>query len=320
MHSDLLFFWKAHLNYFGKPYLFFGDYLREKYSYRILKLAINSGLGCPNRNVQNPYGCIFCGEFGSASVTSDAKQSISSQMRSARDAFSRSGVATKYIAYFQAYTNTMADTARLRKLYDEALLYPDVIGLMIGTRPDMCPEPVCDLLEEYSQRCEEFWVELGIQSMHDRSLDYLRRGHNAAQSIEAVRNLAARDIDVCAHVILGIPGESWKDMMESADILSTLPIHGIKLHHLHILKGTLLEIMHRETPVKLLGLDEYISIAADFIERLRDDIIIHRIAADAPLDQLVAPKWCTLKGTIQQSLHDEFQRRSSWQGFLVKKD
>jgi len=307
------------VNFYGKPYLFFGDYLRAKYNYRILKLAISSGLGCPNRTADSPHGCIFCAESGSASVTSDPALSIHEQMKNAQNAFSRTGVPTKYIAYFQAYTNTMADAARLRKLYDEALTYPDVTGLMIGTRPDMCPENVCDLLAEYKSRCREFWVEIGMQSIHEKSLQYLHRGHTTSQTVDTVKRLADRGIDVCVHVILGIPGESWQDMMESADLISSLPVKGVKIHHLHIVRESLLEKMHARQPLRLLNFEEYISIAADFIERLRDDIIIHRIAGDAPLASLIAPKWCTLKGTIQQTLCDEFAKRTTWQGFLVEK-
>ncbi len=305
------------MNFFGKPYLFFGDYLRNNYDCRILKLAINSGLGCPNRTEDNPEGCIFCAESGSSSLSSNPEYSILEQMAASEASFSRTNIPTKYIAYFQAYTNTMAVTAHLRSLYDQALSYHDVIGLMIGTRPDMCQPAVCDLLFEYKARCTEFWIELGLQTIHEQSLQYLHRGHTFVQSIDAIERLAKYEIDVCVHVILGIPGETWEDMMRTAEMLSSLPIKGVKLHHLHIIRGTLLEKMHLETPVKLLGFDEYISIAADFIERLRDDIIIHRIAGDAPLTDLVAPKWCTLKGTIQQTLCDEFIRRGSWQGFLV---
>lgn len=302
--------------YNGKPYNYFGDYLRSKYGFRIFKLPINAFLGCPNRI--NGQGCIFCSESGSASPSIGNHESIYKQMQNAKTSFNRTSVETRYIAYFQAYTNTVGNINTLKKLYDEALSFPDVMGLMIGTRPDEINPEIADLIAGYNVPDFELWVELGMQSAHDRSLDYLNRMHSFSQTRDSIILLSDRGIQVSVHIILGIPGESWADMMQTADTISSLPVAGVKIHHLHVLKNTPLYSMYTNGEVKLLDFKSYISILTDFIERLRKDITIHRIAGDALEDVLVAPKWGLEKGTVQQRLIDEFNRRCTWQGFLYK--
>jgi radical SAM protein (TIGR01212 family) len=302
----------------GKPYRFFGDYLWEKYGRRVLKLPINAGLSCPNRDGSiSSRGCLFCSPEGSASPTTDVGPGIITQMENARRMFRRSDEDTRYIAYFQAFTNTYAPPGTLKRLYDTAVAAPDIIGLMIGTRPDCLPDEVIDLIASYRKENFELWIELGMQSSHDRSLDFLNRGHTQHSTAEAVRRTALRGLDICLHIILGIPGETWDDMMRTAETISSLPVQGVKFHHLHVIKGTHLEDMHRRGEVPLLSLKEYVSTVCDFMERLRPDIIIHRLAGDRDTESLVAPAWGAHKGTVQNAIEDEFRKRGTHQGFLT---
>lgn len=306
-------------DWYGKPYFFFGDHLEEKYQCKVLKLPIDAHFSCPNRDgTLGTGGCIFCSEEGSASPTAAGIEEIHDQMESAIRSFKRSGPDTRFIAYFQAFTNTHAPVAKLRACYDEALRHERVMGLMIGTRPDALPDEVLDLIAGYRDRTDELWLEIGMQSMHDRSLEYLRRRHDHAATRDAILRAAGRGIPVCAHVILGIPHESWGDMMQTALELSSLPVQGVKIHHLHVIAGTPLEELYRAGDFQLPTLEAYVSTVCDFIERLRTDIIIHRLTGDRNEETLVAPRWGMHKGTVLRDIEDAFRRRGTYQGFLVE--
>lgn len=303
----------------GKPYNFFGDYLQNRYSCRVLKLPINAGLSCPNRDgTTGSEGCIFCCEEGSASPTTSGIDSITLQMQNAINTFRRSDRNTRYIAYFQAFTNTYGTVHLLEKLYDEAVNFPGITGLMIGTRPDCIDNSVLDLIQKYKKDRFELWIELGVQSMNNKSLNFLKRGHSAEKSIEAIELISGYDISICVHVILGIPGESWNDMMYTADKISSLPVNGIKLHHLHVIKDTELEKIYDTTGLKLMSMKEYASTLCDFIERLRPDITIHRLMGDREENSLIYPKWGLHKGTVINAIEDEFRKRCTYQGFLYQ--
>ncbi|HQO03965.1 MAG TPA: TIGR01212 family radical SAM protein [Spirochaetota bacterium] len=305
-------------NWHGKPYNFFGDYLWEKYGCRVLKLPINSNLGCPNRDgTLSSDGCIFCSEEGSASPTTTGFIDIKHQMRNARESFSRSDTFTRYIAYFQAYSNTYAPPDILKTMYDTALSEAEIIGLMVGTRPDCLSDDILELLASYNNDDLESWLEIGMQSMHEKSLMLLNRGHTYQQTKDAVLRAADKGIRICLHVILGIPGEDWEMMMQTAEEISKLPIKGVKLHHLHIIKGTILEKMYHNNDFQPLKFKTYISVLCDFIERLRQDIIIHRLMGDRSEDTLVAPKWGLHKGTVLNAIDEEFKKRGSFQGILI---
>jgi radical SAM protein (TIGR01212 family) len=305
----------------GKPYNFFGDYLSGKYNCRVLKLPIDAGLSCPNRDgTIGTGGCIFCGEDGSASPTARLSYTITDQMTDARNTFKRGNIPTKYIAYFQAWTNTYGDIQRLKKLYDEAVSFPDVIGLMIGTRPDCINKDVVELISSYKKENFELWIELGMQSIHDKSLRFLRRGHSHAQTLEAINIINQYSIPQCLHLIIGIPGETWEDMMETALSISRLPVQGVKIHHLHIIKNTALEVIDKKEPLQLMTLKEYVSVVCDFIERLRPDILIHRLMGDRPADSLIKPKWGLHKGTVIKAIEDEFEKRVTYQGFFYNSE
>ena len=303
--------------WFGKPYYAFGDYLFHKYNTRVLKLPINAYLSCPNRDgTISSSGCIFCSEDGSASPTSSGSSDITEQMNNAKRSFKRSRRGTRYIAYFQAFTNTYAAPKKLKKLYDRALSVKDVVGLMIATRPDCINNEILDLIAGYKQDNFELWLEIGMQSAHDRSLTLLNRGHTHKATRDAIERAAERDIPVCVHVILGIPDESWKEMMETADEISRLPVSGVKIHHLHVIKGTKLEKFFEEGKFSIISFEEYVSTICDFIERLRHDILIHRLIGDKDENNLIAPRWSLHKGTVIKEIESEFIRRGTCQGFL----
>ena len=242
--------------------------------------------------------------------------SIHQQMNAALSSFKRSAKETLYIAYLQAFTNTYAPVEILKEIYDTAVSFPEITGLMIGTRPDCINDDVLKLIKSYDNDNFELWLELGMQSIHDKSLNLLNRRHNNHCTIEAIGKIENYGIKTCLHVILGIPGETWHDMMETAETISALPVRGVKLHHLHVIKNTPLEIIAQKKNFKMIAFKEYISTACDFMERLRPDILIHRLAGDRSEDTLLEPKWGLHKGTVIQGIEDEFKKRYTYQGFL----
>ena len=298
-----------------KPYNSFGDYLYKKYSGQILKLPINAGFSCPNRDGKISFGgCIFCAE-GSASPSASSQFDVITQMNLAKEGFKRSAK-PKYIAYFQAFTNTYNVREKLKLLYDSAI-QEDVIGLMIATRPDCLPNDVVELIGEYARSDFELWVELGVQSSHDKSLNYLNRGHDFNCTKDAIIRLANKNIPICAHIILGIPEETWHDMMHTANVLAELPISGIKFHQMHIIKDTKLAQIHKENPLPQISMKEYVSYICDFLERTKKNVVVHRLTGDRDASTLIAPLWGLHKGSIQKAINDEFEKRATYQGFLV---
>ncbi len=308
-------------NSFKKRINSFGDYLSAKYRCSVLKLPINAGLSCPNRDGKlDDAGCIFCCENGSAAASCSANLSITDQMASAIDSFKRGNSSHKYIAYFQAYTNTYADEYVLKNIYDEAVSFsPDIIGLMIGTRPDCISKDNSRLISSYSAKLPEVWVELGMQSANDKSLSFLNRHHTHKDSAEAVTILKEYGIKICAHFITGIPHENYYDIMYSVSALNDLGIDGIKLHHFHVIKNTPAEKMYDKEKFDLLSMQEYISITCDILERLNPEITVHRLSADRDIESLVAPVWGLHKGSVQKGIEDELKRRGTWQGFLFER-
>ena len=306
---------------FKKPYNLFGDYLLKKYAAKVFKVPINAGLSCPNRDGTKGYnGCIFCSDGGYAVKNFLHGEPIHDQMRRIVESFQRGNEFVQYIAYLQAFTNTYADVSVLEKIYDAAISFPDIVGLMIGTRPDCINADILRLINKYKKENFELWIELGIQSMNEKSLTFLNRGHSVKDSIDEINLISEYDIPVCAHIILGIPGETWDDMMYSAEQLSRLPINGIKIHHMHVIKDTMLENIYNTKKFSLFSQKEYVSTVCDFIERIRPDIIIHRLMGDCDLDSLVFPKWSMHKGTVLKAIDDEFAKRSTYQGFLQDPD
>ncbi|RII28671.1 MAG: TIGR01212 family radical SAM protein [Geobacter sp.] len=297
-----------------KRYNPFSEELKRVFGCRVHRISVDAGFTCPNRDgARGSGGCIFCGGDGSGSFGIARGLSVTGQLEDGKEVMARKYKAARFMAYFQPYSNTYAPVETLRTLYDEALAVPDVVGLIVGTRPDCLPPEVLDLLAAYHRRTY-FWLELGIQSFHDRSLRLIRRGHDAATSIAAIQSARSLGLRVCAHVILGLPGESRDDMLATARILNDLGVNGIKLHLLHVMSETELANQYGRGEVRLLDRDEYVGLVCDFLERLDPLIFIHRLTGDGGRDQLVAPQWSLAKFEVLNAIDSEMEKRGSLQG------
>jgi len=297
-----------------KRYNAFSEELKQVFGCRVHRISVDAGFTCPNRDgTLGTDGCIYCGGKGSGAHGILPDASVTAQIEAGKEIMARKYKAKRFIAYFQAFSNTYAPPERLRALYDEALDVPDVVGLIVGTRPDCLPPETVSLLAGYSRRTY-FWLELGLQSPQDRTLEFLNRGHDFAAFEQAVRSCRAEGIRVCAHVILGLPGETRGEMLATAGVLNELGIDGIKIHLLHVMKGTPLEALFRQGEVRMLDRDEYVGLVCDFLERLSPGVSIQRLTGDGGHDHLVAPLWSLKKFEVLNALDRELERRGSRQG------
>ncbi len=300
-------FWKNNKNYYDLK-----SYWRNLFGCSVHKLQIDAGFTCPNRDGHVALGgCIYCDGRGSKLRRQGQLPSVSEQIAAGKKYYSKQ--AGKFIAYFQTFTNTYAPVGKLRALYDEALNQEDVIGLSIGTRPDCLGSDVVELLSGYAQKYH-VWVELGLQSVHDKTLKLINRGHNFQQFGDAVNALAGRDLNICVHIIIGLPGESGEDVLATAKTLSAMPIHGIKIHSLLALDGTALGEMYKKGSIHMITKEKYVSLVADVLEVLPPQTVIQRLTADGYHDIFLAPDWAMNKLDVLNSIHKELERRSSYQG------
>jgi radical SAM protein (TIGR01212 family) len=276
--------------------------------------TIDAGFTCPNVDgTITTGGCVYCDNRSFSPNRRLPRATVYEQIeRSLPKLRGRYG-AEAFIAYFQAGTNTHAPVEKLRRLYDQALAHSEIVGLAIGTRPDSLPEPVLQLLEEYAQRVPVY-LELGLQTIHERSLAWMNRGHGVAEFLDAVDRCQGRGLDLSVHVILGLPGETRDDMMATADVLAGLPIQGVKIHNLYVVKGTPLETQYLAGQVRALDREEYVGLVVDFLERTPDDRVIHRVTGEAPPEYLVAPEWALDKDALLIAIDREFERRGTQQG------
>ena len=276
----------------------FGQWMLRRHGQRVHKLALNVGFTCPNRDGSiGRGGCTFCNNV-SFNPQGRRQPSIAAQIEAGRRVVRKRTGARRYLAYFQAYTNTYDDVANLRRLYDEALSEPDVIGLSIGTRPDCVPDVVLDLLASYRDQGYEVWLELGLQSAFDASLARVNRGHGFAAYADATRRARLRGLPVCAHLILGLPGETPTHYRESLRKVLALGVDGLKLHPLHVVKGTALANQWRRGEYQPLTFDGYVAAAADLIARTPQEVVFHRVTGTASKDILLAPAWCNWKWRV----------------------
>jgi uncharacterized protein len=297
----------------------FSEELKRVFHCRVQRLSVDAGFTCPNRDGSvGVQGCIFCGGKGSGSFGILHGAGVAGQLEHAKEVMVRKYKAALFIAYFQSYSNTYAPVAELRRLYDEALAVPDVVGLIVGTRPDCLPEPVLDLLAGYAQRCY-FWLELGLQSALDRTLERIGRGHDLASFSAAVAGCQSRGIRVCAHMILGLPGESREEMLTGADFLNASGVDGVKIHLLHVMRGTPLEAQYRAGEVRVLDRDQYVGLVCDFLERLDPGIVVHRLTGDGNRADLVAPLWSLQKFEVLNLIDGELERRGTGQGWGLRR-
>ena len=280
----------------------FGHYLLQKYHERVHKIALNASLNCPNRDGSiGRGGCTFCNNV-SFNPNGRRPPSISEQLQAGRQVIRKRTGARKYLAYFQAYTNTYADIRHLKQLYDEALAHDDVIGLDIGTRPDCVPDPVLDLLVDYRQRGFEVWLELGLQSAFDETLRRVNRGHGYAEYQDAVTRARRRGIPVCTHLILGLPGESRDHHLASLERVLDDGVDGLKIHPLHVVKGTQLANEWRRGDYQPLSLQAYVDDVAEIVRRTPPSVIFHRLTGTASVDVLLAPQWCSRKWSVLNAI------------------
>ena len=304
-------------HHFGdKRYHSLNEHCKQTFGDKVYRLSLNAGCTCPNRDGSlSTGGCTFCSEGGSGDFAACYDVSISAQIAEAKTHIQQKTDCKKFIAYFQAYTNTYAPLSHLRRVYTEALSEPDVVALSIGTRCDCLSEEVLNLLEELSQT-KPVWVELGLQTIHNETHAKLNTHTTVEQFDQAVSQLHARAIPVIAHVILGLPGETKEMMLETISHIAHLPIDGVKLQLLHILKGTTLAFEYETQPFPLFELEEYCDFVIDCLELLPPHMVIHRLTGDGPRKLLIAPLWSTDKKRVLNTINKRLKERNTWQGRL----
>ena len=280
----------------GKPYCSLDYMLRERFGEKVYKVTLNGGMSCPNRD-------------GTLSVTEQIESQIA--------LLSGKRPIQKYIAYFQAYTNTYAPVVDLRKIFKEAMSHPRIVALSVGTRPDCLGEEVLDLLEELN-RIKPVWIELGLQTIHEKTAQYIRRGYRLSCFDQALENLRKRNIEVIVHTILGLPGESREEILETMRYLNKKDIQGIKLQLLHVLKGTDLAYDYLAGRFQVYEREEYLDLLIECLENLDPEIVIHRITGDGPKDLLIAPLWASRKREVLNLLHHQMKEQNSYQGKSLK--
>lgn len=303
-----------------KPYHALDYELKRRFGEKVYRLALNGGMTCPNRDGRIGYGgCIFCSGGGSGEFAADPSLSIRRQIEEARARLAGKRHAERYIAYFQAYTNTYAPVDYLHSLFTEAISCPEIVLLSVATRPDCLQPEIVKLLSELNQ-IKPVWVELGLQTIHEDTAALIRRGYPLSVYEDALRRLRACGIEVITHVILGLPGEDRDRILQTIRYLNTRDIQGIKLQLLHILKGTDLAALYEQEPFPVLTLEAYVELILSCTEQLRPDIVIHRLTGDGPKDLLIAPLWSRSKRHVLNTIHREFRIRNTWQGKYYRKE
>ena len=293
------------------------DYeLKQTFGEKVYRLSLNGGMTCPNRDgTLGNHGCIFCSAGGSGDFAAAPDLSVHAQILSAKKRIQAKTGCKKFIAYFQAYTNTYAPVEYLRRIFTEAIEEPDVAALSIATRCDCLPPDVLDLLDELNRR-KPVWIELGLQTIHESTARYIRRGYPLCVFDDAVKRLRKENIEVIVHTILGLPGENTADILETMEYLNHMDIQGIKLQLLHVLRGTDLAADYEKGLFQTYERDEYISLLINCLEHLRPDMVIHRITGDGPKDLLIAPLWASRKREVLNMLHHRMKEEQSYQGRL----
>lgn len=272
-------------------YIDYGSWIRQQFPFRVQKIAVDAGFTCPNRDgLVGTGGCTFCNNQTFNPSYCDHKKSVSQQLEEGKQFFARKYPDMKYLAYFQAFSNTYAPLPHLRQLYEEALAVEDVVGLVIGTRPDCLPDSLLDYLEELNQHTFLI-VEIGIESANNQTLQRINRGHTFECSRDAIERTHARGILTCGHVILGLPGEDREEILRQAPTISSLPLDILKLHQLQIIRGTKLADEYIEHPFHLFTPDEYIDLIINYLQHIRKDLVLERFVSQSPPELLIAPHW-----------------------------
>lgn len=302
-----------------KKYYSLNHFLREKFGEKVFKISLDAGFTCPNRDgTVSKGGCIFCSPRGSGDFCG-SEANLIEQFHQGKEMMNKKWKKGKYIVYFQAYTNTYADVATLREKYYSVLGMEDVVGIAIATRPDCLPEKVLDLLSEINEKTY-LWVELGLQTIHEDTSIFINKGYTLNTYINAVKALEARNIEVVTHAILGLPGEDKSRMLETIDFIGNTGTQGIKLHLLHIMKDTRLSKLYENGAMNVLEKDEYADLVIDCLERLPENMVIHRITGDGPRATLIAPLWSIKKWEVINAIEDKLIMRNTWQSKFYKEN
>ena len=300
----------------GKRFNSYNRALREIFEARVYKIGLRLDFTCPNRDGTVAVGgCIYCNNASHTPKDYRPRATVTEQLEKGAQAMRRRHKAEKFIAYFQSYTNTYDSAAKLEKLYREALDFPGVVGLAVATRPDCLPEDTLDLIGALSKQTY-LWLELGLESMYDRTLAWVNRGHDLGAYVDAVERAKRRDLRLCTHLILGFPGESRAEMLATTDLLNRLEIDGVKLHNLHVIKNTVLEKLYLRGQVPLFSRAEYVALVIDFLERLNPRMIVHRLSGETYRAITVAPDWSVDKIGVHNAIYKALEERDAWQGRL----
>ncbi|MDX1965074.1 MAG: TIGR01212 family radical SAM protein [Pirellulales bacterium] len=298
----------------GLRFYQYNYYLRQRFGQRVQKVSLDAKFTCPNVDgTVARGGCNFCDNRSFSPSRRQPKLSIADQLQEGIRRLKIRYKADRFLAYFQPATNTYAPVERLRPLYESALTDPRVVGMAIGTRPDCVPDDVLDLLAEFAGKIY-LSVEYGMQTMHDRSLTWMNRGQNHAAMIDAMTRSQGRGFEICAHIILGIPGESPADMLATAREAARLGVNAVKLHNLYVVKNTALEEEYLSGKLKLLSREEYLRTVVDVLEALPPGCLVERISGEAPPEYFLGPAWALDKPALRAALQQEFERRNTWQG------
>ena len=296
----------------NKRYHTLNYYYKNKYGRKTFKVSLNGGFSCPNKE-KTGHGCIFCSRLGSGDFAGDSKKDLLVQFDEVKNIMEKKWPNSYYIGYFQANTNTYAPLNVLKEKYETILNIPNVIGLNIGTRSDAITDDCYDYLEELNKRTDLI-IELGLQSIHDKTLKFINRGHDLNNFEKAVKELQKRNIKVVVHIINGLPNETKEDMVETVKYLNNLNIDGIKIHMLHILKDTNLEEYYKKNPFHILTKEEYIDIVCEQLEYLKPEIVIHRITGGPNKEDLIEPSWLLKKFCVLNDIDKEMKKRNIYQG------
>jgi len=295
-------------------YLTFGDYLKSLFGEKVYKVTLDAGFSCPNRDgTLSREGCIFCDETGSFSRLYSNSMPVKEQLLEGMSKIKARYHANKFLAYFQAYSNTYKPVNELKKIYDEVFI-ENVVGMSIGTRPDCVDEEKLDLISSYNTENRFIQIEYGIQSVHDKTLNFINRGHDFGCFQKACQLSKERNLKICAHVILGLPNETHEDMMQTAKTLAKMDIDGIKIHMLAVMEGTKIHKMYINNEISLMSEEEYISTVCDFLEYLPPNMVIQRLAGNGKREFRIQPKWLGKKLELVGKIESEFERRGTKQG------
>ena len=293
----------------------FNGYLREIFGERVQKISLDAGLNCPNRDgTISDKGCIFCDSRGSGTgALINHGFSIDEQIAQARQFIQKRYGAKKYIAYFQSFTNTYAPVPQLKKIYDQALNHEGMVGLSVATRPDCLNREILSLLSSY-KKDKLVWIEVGLQSAHDITLSRINRGHDVSCFARCVHMATDCELDICAHIILGLPGETREMMLQTALFLANRPVKGVKIHMLYIVKDTPLAGLYERGEYECLDREDYVEYVVDFLELLPPTMVIQRLTGDPVRSELVAPSWATEKSENLEAIRKRLEERDTWQG------